>query len=134
DLADLKLVKETAGVTLNDVVLGVVAGACERYLATRGGLPEQPLLTTVPMSAEAPGAPVRQFGNRFWSFTTTLATDVADPWERLQRINVVARAGKERLEALGVDLVADWIDVLPPVLAKRAIQDTLDRMADPEQG
>lgn len=133
DLADLKAVKEAAGVTLNDVVLGVVAGACERYLATRGGVPERPLLTTVPMSAEPPGSPVRQFGNHFWSFTTSLATDVADPWERLQRISTVSAAGKARLDALGVGLVADWLDVLPPALAKRAIHGTLERMADPEQ-
>ncbi|GGD12477.1 wax ester/triacylglycerol synthase family O-acyltransferase [Nocardioides daphniae] len=133
DLADLKAVKTAAGVTLNDVVLAVVAGACERHLASRGGVPERPLLASVPMAAEAPGAPVRQFGNRFWSFTTSLATDVADPWERLQQISTVSAAAKRRLELLGVDLVADWLDVLPPFLAKQAIRGTLERMADPEQ-
>lgn len=128
DLADLKVVKEAAGVTLNDVVLGVVAGACVRLLDARGERPTRPLLTTVPMSAEPPGAPTRQFGNHFWAFTTSLATDVADPWERLHRISAVASAGKQRLESLGVGLVPDWLDVIPPVLARHGIASTLERL------
>lgn len=130
-LADLKLVKEVAGVTLNDVVLAVVAGACVRTLGDE--LPSRPLLTTVPMSAEPPGAPVRQFGNHFWSFTTSLATDLADPWERLRTISRVAGAGKRQLEALGVGLVPTWLDVLPPPLARRGIHATLARLSDPER-
>lgn len=133
DLADLKVVKDAAGVTLNDVVLGVVAGACVRLLDARGERPERPLLTTVPMSAEPAGAPTRQFGNDFWSFTTSLATDVADPWERLQRISEVSASGKRRLESLGVGLVPQWLDVLPPALAKRGIAVTLDRLGDAER-
>lgn len=131
DLADLKTVKDAAGVTLNDVVLGVVAGACVRVLDARSELPDRPLLTTVPMSAEPPGAPVRQFGNRFWSFTTSLATDVADPWERLQVISAVSGAGKRRLEALGVGLVPQWLDVVPPRLARRGVRATVARLSDP---
>lgn len=131
DLSDLKRVKEAAGVTLNDVVLAVVAGACVRTLGDE--LPSRPLLTTVPMSAEPPGAPARQFGNHFWSFTTSLATDVADPWERLLAISRLAGAGKRQLEALGVGLVPAWLDVLPVPLARRGIHATLARLSDPER-
>lgn len=130
ELADLKTIKEAAGVTLNDAVMGVVAGACVRLLAARGETPDRPLLTTVPMAAEPPGAPVRQFGNRFWAYTASLATDVVDPWERLQRIAEVSAAGKQRLQALGVDLVPAWLDVIPPGLARRGVEGSLERLSD----
>lgn len=130
DMADLKVIKQAAGVTLNDAVLGVVAGACLRLLDDRGERPERPLLTTVPMSAEPAGAAVRQFGNHFWAFTTSLATDVADPWERLQRISEVSSAGKQRLQALGVDLVPAWLDVIPPGIARRGVDGGLERLSD----
>lgn len=131
-LADMKAIKDAAGVTLNDVVLGVVAGACVRYLGARDALPERPLLTNVPMSAEPAGAPVRQFGNYFWPFTTSLATDIDDPWERLLQISAVSRAGKQELEALGVDLVPRWLDLVPPKLAQRGVRDALARLREAE--
>lgn len=131
-MAELREIKEAAGVTLNDVVLGVVAGACVRYLAEIqpefDPSAERPLLTTVPMAFEAPDAPLRQHGNRFWSFTTSLATDVGDPWQRLKIISATSREGKAQLEALGPDLVPDWLDRLPPALAKRGVLGVLERL------
>lgn len=131
-MAGLREIKDAAGVTLNDAVLGVVAGACVRYLAEHqpGFDPStsRPLLTTVPMAFEAPDAPLRQHGNRFWSFTTSLATDVVDPWQRLQVISATSREGKAQLEALGPDLVPDWLDRMPPGLAKRGVVGVLDRL------
>ncbi|WP_181313026.1 wax ester/triacylglycerol synthase family O-acyltransferase [Nocardioides campestrisoli] len=126
-LAGVKQVKDAAGGTLNDVVLAVVAGALCRYLPARGGLPERPLLTTVPVSTEGTQALSRQWGNHFWSFTTTLATDVSDPWERLAVIGACAREGKARLELLGVGLVPDWLDVLPPLLVEPGARAMLER-------
>lgn len=126
-LDGVKRVKDASGGTLNDVVLAVVAGALCRYLPTRGGLPERPLLTTVPVSTEETGSLARQWGNHFWSFTTSLATDVADPWERLAVIGACAREGKQRLEALGVGLVPDWLDVLPPLVVEPGARAMLER-------
>jgi len=131
-MAGVKAVKDAAGVTLNDVVLGVVAGAARRYLEQVDTLPERPLLTNVPMASEqaatgAGGAP-RQNGNRFWAFTTSLATDVEDPWERLQVISASARQGKAQLEALGVDVVEAWLDRLPPALARRGVVGGRERL------
>ncbi|MFC6154997.1 wax ester/triacylglycerol synthase family O-acyltransferase [Nocardioides yefusunii] len=131
-LAQVKQVKDAAGVTLNDVVLGMMAGACVRYLARHqpdfDPSTSRSLLTTVPMAFEAPDAPVRQHGNRFWSFTTTLATDVTDPWERLRVISATAREGKAQLDAFGPDLVPDWLDRMPPALARRGVAGVLERL------
>lgn len=127
-LAGMKEIKDAAGVTLNDVVLGVVAGACVRYLDARDASPERPLLTNVPMSAEPADAPARQFGNFFWVFVSSLATDVEDPWERLLHISAVSRASKRELEAIGVDLVPRWLDLVPPKLAQRGVRNTVERL------
>ncbi len=127
-LAGLKAVKDAAGVTLNDAVLGVMAGACRRYLDAHGGVPDRPLLTSVPVSDEPADAPVRQAGNRFWSFTTSLATDVDDPWERLQVISAVAREAKEQLALLGTDLMPAWLDVVPPLVAQPGAKALVNRL------
>ncbi len=49
--------------------------------------------------------------------TTSLATDVADPWARLQRISAVTAEAKACLELTGRELAADWLECIPPMLA-----------------
>lgn len=127
-LAGLKQIKADAGVTLNDVVLAVMAGASRRYLQAHGGVPTLPLLTSVPVSDEPIDAPVRQHGNRFWSFTTSLATDVEDPWERLSKISAVTREAKEQLSILGTDLMPAWLDVVPPLVAEPGARALVGRL------
>lgn len=127
-LAGLKQIKATAGVTLNDVILAVMAGACRRYLEAHGGAPTLPLLTSVPVSDEPADAPLRQHGNRFWSFTTSLATDVEDPWDRLAKISAVTREAKEQLSILGTDLMPAWLDVVPPLVAEPGARALVGRL------
>ncbi len=129
-LDGVKQVKEAAGVTLNDVVLAVVAGGLRRYLSARAELPDRPLLATVPVSSEPPGAPTRQHGNRFWSFTTSLATDVDDPWARLHTISTVTAEARQQLELLGTDLMPAWLDVVPPFVADPGARGVLQRARD----
>lgn len=129
-LDEVKRVKDQAGVTLNDVVLAVLAGAARGYLAERGELPDRPLLASVPVSFEAPGAPLRQAGNRFWSFTTTLATDEADPAARLARISETAAEAKEQLTLLGPELLPAWLDHVPPLIARPGARALIDRLRD----
>lgn len=127
-LADVKRVKDLAGTTLNDVVLAVVAGAAVRYLASQGEQPTRPLLASVPVSYEAPDAPLRQAGNRFWSFTTSLHTDVADPWERLQAISATAGEAKAQLDLLGPELLPAWLDHVPPLVSKPGARAMVERL------
>ena len=129
-LAGIKRVKEVAGVTINDVVLAVMAGALVRYLGEVGEVPKRPLLTTVPVSSEPAGAPVRQAHNHFWSFTTSLATDVAEPWERLATISAYASEGKRQIDLFGVDLMPSWLDVVPPLLAEPGARKLPERLRE----
>ncbi len=127
-LGDVKRVKDLAGTTLNDVVLAVVGGAAARYLADRDEHPARPLLASVPVSYEAPDAPLRQAGNRFWSFTTSLHTDLADPAERLAAISATAREAKAQLDLLGPELLPAWLDHVPPLVSKPGARAMVERL------
>ena len=111
--------------------LEAVADLPIRVLVTTGlrdELPDLPLLASVPVSYEAPDAPVRQAGNKFWSFTTLLATDVADPAERLARISETAVEAKEQLTLLGPDLMPAWLDLVPPFITEPGAKALIDRL------
>lgn len=50
DLENVKAVKRHFGVTVNDVVTAICAGALRQFLADRDALPEVPLVASVPVS------------------------------------------------------------------------------------
>lgn len=107
-------VKSAAGVTLNDVVLAIVGSALRHYLTGRGELPSRPLVASVPIASE-PNADHRMTGNRVSSLFTTLATDLEDPWERLQRIHEVTREAKHVQAVMGAQLLASWLQYTLPL-------------------
>ncbi len=115
-LEEVKAVRRAFGVTINDVVLALCAGALRRYLDERGELPERPLLAGVPVSTGSPDEPEgpRLAGNRVSNLFTSLRTDIADPVERLHAIHDVTQAAKEVQDALGAEMLVDWSEVTPP--------------------
>jgi diacylglycerol O-acyltransferase len=121
-LADLKQVQRTHEVTLNDVVLAVVAGALKSWLLSVGELPDRALVAGVPVATDAPGAPPRLGGNRVSSLFTSLATDVEDPRERLLAISRVTQESKTVQRTLGPDMLVDWVQFAPPAPLAAAMQ------------
>lgn len=117
-LDEVLLVREIAGVTVNDVALALVGGALRGYLHARGALPDRPLVASVPVLIRETTATPRTQGNRVSSLTASLATDVADPWERLHRISAVTAEAKACVDLLGRELPADWLECIPPVLLR----------------
>jgi len=87
-------VKEAAGVTLNDAVLAMCAGALRAYLLDRDALPERPLIAMVPVNLRAANDHSTG-GNMVGTILCNLATDVADPAERLETIHASMRGNKE---------------------------------------
>ena len=85
-LERIKNVKRGAGVTLNDVVLAMCAGALRSYLIEESALPETPLIAMVPVNLrtekDAEGG-----GNMVGTFLCNLATHLDDPANRLEAIN-----------------------------------------------
>ncbi len=120
-LEDIQLVKRAGEVTINQVVLAVVAGGLRRHLMARGDLPERPLLSGVPMAFDPPGS-VREYGNHFINFNTSLATDVEDPWDRLQAIAVASNQARRSMEAFGGEKLCEWLDQIPPFASERLVR------------
>jgi diacylglycerol O-acyltransferase len=113
-LDDIKVVRGAFGVTVNDVLLGLVAASLRRYLAARGETTRRSLVAEVPVSTDGSGGPRRLAGNRVANIFTSLCTDVEDPAERLRRIHEHMRVGKELNQALGPDLLRQWTEHTPP--------------------
>ncbi|WP_208027425.1 WS/DGAT/MGAT family O-acyltransferase [Rhabdothermincola sediminis] len=112
-LEDARAVKAAFGVTLNDVVLAVVAGAMRAYLSERGELPSRPLVAGVPVGTDA-GGDGRLGGNRVSNLFTSLATDEPDPVRRLLRIHEVTAEAKAMQAIIGPETFASWVQYTPP--------------------
>ncbi|BBZ02297.1 diacylglycerol O-acyltransferase [Mycolicibacterium chitae] len=82
----VKRVKQAAGVTVNDVVLAMCAGALRAYLIEQQALPDAPLIAMVPVSLRSE-ADADAGGNQVGAVLCNLATDVEDPAVRLATIS-----------------------------------------------
>jgi diacylglycerol O-acyltransferase len=133
-LAEVKQIAKLLGVSLNDVVMATVAGGLRQYLQFNDELPEQPLRAAVPVSLRAAGDATAN--NQVSMVVINLATDIADPLQRLRKIhessdNSKAMMGRVRA-AIPTDfpmLAAPWLmsglasmygrsrlaNVLPPI-------------------
>ncbi len=118
-LTDVKQVKHAFGVTVNDVVLALCAGALRRYFDERGEQLEAPLVAMVPISVRTEGQ-AGTMGNRVSSMLVSLATDIDDPVERLLTIHDGTKHAKEQEKAIGADVLTDWAEFAAPALAARA--------------
>jgi len=118
-LGDVKEIKRQLDVTVNDVVMGLCAGALRRFLAERGELPADPLIAMVPVSIRTESQK-GTFGNQVSAMSASLHTDVADPLQRLQRIHESMRIAKEQHQALPATLLQDFAQFAPPAVAARA--------------
>jgi WS/DGAT/MGAT family acyltransferase len=92
-LADAKAIAKQTETKLNDVVMAVCSGALRRYLLEKHGLPAEPLVAMVPVSLREPGN--TETNNQVSGMLCNLATDVADPLERLQAIRTSTLEAKE---------------------------------------
>ncbi|HSP38732.1 MAG TPA: wax ester/triacylglycerol synthase family O-acyltransferase [Frankiaceae bacterium] len=117
DLADVKSLKNSAGLTVNDVVMVLCAGALRRWLQDHDALPTEPLVAAVPVSIRAEG---EKLGNRVSTMLAPLPTNVSDPAERMRLSHQAMLAAKEQHGALPADLLGDVAQFAAPALAGQA--------------
>jgi WS/DGAT/MGAT family acyltransferase len=96
------------GLTVNDVVLAICAGALRDWLEERGELPEQQMVAMAPISVRQ-AAQRGTMGNQVSAMLVGLATDVADPLQRLLAIHANARSSKVHSSALPAERIAGFI-------------------------
>lgn len=82
------------------------------YLEERGELPETPLIAQVPVSQR--GADEKDLGNKVASMFASLATDVADPIERVHVIHASTQQAKEMQQALAARRIQTITEATPP--------------------
>ena len=114
----VKAVKSALGVTVNDVVLGMCAGALRTYLEKKGELPTESLRCMIPVSVRTDET-AGTHGNQVSGMLAALATDVADPVERLEVIHEETVHAKESLGALPANLLTDVVEFAPPAMTAR---------------
>ncbi|OBI43977.1 diacylglycerol O-acyltransferase [Mycobacterium kyorinense] len=123
----IKSVKQAAGVSFNDVVLAMCAGALRYYLADQDALPDTPLVAMVPVSLRKEDD-ADSGGNMVGTILCSLATDIEDPAKRLEAINESTRSNKKvfadlpRLQALALSafLMSPMALAVVPVLGSSA--------------
>jgi diacylglycerol O-acyltransferase len=98
-LERVRAVGKAASATVNDVVLALSAGALRAYLLDQDALPATPLVAMVPVSLRTSDE-ARAAGNAVGLLLCDLATDEADPAQRLARIVESTTSGKARLQAM----------------------------------
>ena len=113
-LDEVKEVKTALGVTINDVVLGVCAGALRAWLSEKGKAPDRPMVVGVPVSTrdEFKVGQANSVSNLFCS----LPVECDDPVERIMQVRRSMAAAKEQHRALGPEVLEEWSQVTPPAL------------------
>jgi WS/DGAT/MGAT family acyltransferase len=126
ELSDIKQIKNAVpGTSVNDVALTIVGGGLRKYLMDKGELPENSLMTVMPISVrptltqkaampEVSSGGERGGGNKFAMTMIPLGTDIADPLERLRTMRQTTSSAKE----FGVDALklVETTELIPGAL------------------
>ena len=120
DLADLKLVKDALGGTVNDVVLTVVAGGLRHWLRSRGVRTEGlELRALVPVSVRAKDQH-HELGNRIVVMRGPLPVYVEDPVARLRVVRKAMDGLKDSKQAVGAEVITGLEALAPPTILAQA--------------
>jgi WS/DGAT/MGAT family acyltransferase len=114
-LAEVKALGKAYGVTLNDIVVAICAGALRRYLASKGEVPHEPLVVCVPYSLRT-GEEKERWANHISMFFAPLPTHLEDPVARLNAVHDDLLAARENFDALPKDLIRDAYRFLPQAI------------------
>jgi WS/DGAT/MGAT family acyltransferase len=114
-LDEAKRIAKAQGASLNDVVLAVCAGALRTLLQDEGALPRAPLVAAMPVSLRESGN--QQVDNQVSMVQCSLATDIADPIERLRAIQASTAQLKQRVGAFKGLIPTDFPGLAAPLWA-----------------
>ncbi len=119
-LEDIKSLKNAYGVTLNDMILSVVAIALRRYLLEHDDLPEEALACSVPVSLALNTSDDRESdegNNQVSMMNVRFPVQIEDTAELVRSINQCAVAAKDMFAQSGEEISRTIIAGLPPRVA-----------------
>jgi diacylglycerol O-acyltransferase / wax synthase len=119
-LAEIKAAKNALGVTVNDIVLAVTAGALRNYLIGRNELPDRSLVAAIPTNIRAEGE--RELGNRVSAMFASLPVEIENPLARVAAVASSTKGWKQVNEVVDTATLEDWAGVAAPVVFSRAIR------------
>ena len=134
DLAEVKSMRKALhNVTINDIVVAVIGGALRKYLQARDELPENSLVAGAPVNVRSEQNSVSS-GNQMSLMRIDMATNIADPLERLRTVHESAQQSKAFTNALGTSVMMNVSkSLIPQVMGWgfRAATIAAERMASP---
>ncbi len=120
DLTDLRLIKNTFGGSINDVVVTVVTSALRKWLVSRGVRTEGlELRALVPVSVRG-DAQRGEFGNKLAIMQGPLPVYVDDALDRYLIVRQAMDDLKASGQALGAEVLAGVQNLAPPTLLAQA--------------
>jgi diacylglycerol O-acyltransferase len=119
-LADVKRTARRLGVTINDLVLAVCAGALRELSLAYDGVPAEPIVASVPVSTDR--SVDRITGNEIGGLMVSLPIHVADPLERINLISRATQIAKENQELFGQELYGRLMTYVPALVAIPMLQ------------
>jgi WS/DGAT/MGAT family acyltransferase len=106
----IRALAKAAGGTVNDVVLALSGASLRTYLLEQNALPSAPLIAMLPVAIRARDE--LGGGNAVGAILATLATDVADPAERLARIIASTARAKQQLQGMSKAAILQYSALL----------------------
>ena len=120
-LDEVRSIKAAAGtVTINDVMVTVVAGALRKYLEAKGERPEFSPMAMIPVSFRSDGER-EAGGNLVTAMSLAIHSEIEDPLERLQQVHEEALSSKAYTAAIGPRTPLDLAQLIPPQIASLAM-------------
>ena len=121
DLDEVKQIKGSVeSMTINDVVVTVVAGALRKYLQSKNELPTFSPMAMIPVSYRSEDE--RDVGgNRVTAMSMAIHSEIEDPLERLLAVHEESLSSKSYTAAIGPRTSLDVAQIIPPQIASLAI-------------
>jgi len=117
-LAEFKPIRaRVEGATLNDLFLAIVGGALNRYLGSKGELPDTSMIAMVPISLRGADKGGDR-GNQVGFTLMPVYSDIEEPLERLGAIRDSAQTAKRMTDAVGRELARDLLEYLPAPISQ----------------
>jgi diacylglycerol O-acyltransferase len=120
-LDDVRRVKKTFGMTVNDVLLALCTSALRRWLLDHDGLPEDPLVVAVPVSVRD-GDGESRGANSISIMVVEMPTHLADPKQRLVAVQSAIGEAKAHFDAVPATILQDVASVVPTAFAGLAFR------------